>query len=179
MINNKWCDPRNISILSHSCLPHLEHVTMCSAATLTNILTLSLSSRGTLTKPISGRSCQTFINMYHLQLEDRIHWIIATLFKNAYHARSLPAFGKLDHAAVFLTLGNKQKLVQGPPVKRVVTCWSFHSEAMLQAALDDVDWDIFQESSSDVSEFTDVALSFVNTLTKQATETITIRIIRI
>ncbi len=25
MINKKWCDPRNISILSRSCSPHLEH----------------------------------------------------------------------------------------------------------------------------------------------------------
>ncbi len=46
---------------------------------------------------------------------------------------------------------------------------------MLQAALDDVNWDMFRASSSDVSEFTDVALSFVNTLTEQATETVTIR----
>ncbi len=51
--------------------------TMCSADTLTNILTLPLSSRRTLTKPISDRSCQTFINIY--PEEDRIHWIIATL----------------------------------------------------------------------------------------------------
>ncbi len=28
MINNKWCDPRNISILSHSCSPHLEHLSI-------------------------------------------------------------------------------------------------------------------------------------------------------
>ncbi len=34
---------------------------------------------------------------------------------------------------------------------------------------------MFRASSSDVSEFTDVALSFVNTLTEQATETITVR----
>ncbi len=53
--------------------------------------------------------------------------------------------------------------------------WSSHSEVMLQAALDDVDWDMFWASSSDISEFTDVALGFVNTLTEQATETITIR----
>ncbi len=56
-----------------------------------------------------------------------------------------------------------------------MTHWSPHSEAMLQAALDDVDWDMFRASSSDDSEFTDVALSFVNKLTKQATETVTIR----
>ncbi len=46
---------------------------------------------------------------------------------------------------------------------------------MLQAALDDVDWDMFRASSSDVSEFTDVVLSFVNMLTEQATEMVTIR----
>ncbi len=82
-------------------------------------------------------------------------------FKNAYKARSLPAFGKSDHAAIFLTPEYKQRLAQEPPVKREVTRWSSHSEAMLQAALDDVDWDMFRASSSDVSEFTDVAVSFV------------------
>ncbi len=97
-----------------------------------------------------------------------------TQFKNAYKARSLLAFGKSDHAAIFLTPEYKQRIVQEPPVEREVTRWSSHSEAMLQAALD-VDLDMFRASSSDVSEFTDVALSFVNTLTEQATETVTIR----
>ncbi len=60
-------------------------------------------------------------------------------------------------------------------MKREVTRWSSHSEAMLQAALDDVDWDMFRASSSDVSEFTDVAVRFLNTLTEQATEMITVR----
>ncbi len=27
-INKKWCDPRNISILSRSCAPHLEHLSI-------------------------------------------------------------------------------------------------------------------------------------------------------
>ncbi len=98
-----------------------------------------------------------------------------TQFKNAYKARSLPAFGKSDHAAIFLTLEYKQRIVQEPPVEREVTRWSSHSEAMLQAALDDVDWDMFRASSSDVSEYTDVALRFFNTLTEQATETVTTR----
>ncbi len=146
---------------------------MCSAATLTNTPTLPLSSQGTLTKPTSGRSCRTFINMYPFQLEDQIHWIIATLkFKNAYNARSLQAFGK---AAIFLTPEYKQRLIQEPSVERVVTRWSSHSGAMLQTALADIDWDMFRDSSSDVSEFKDVALSLVNTLTDQTTETITTR----
>ncbi len=66
-----------------------------------------------------------------------------TQFKNAYKARSLPAFGKSDHAAIFLTPEYKQRIVQEPPVEREVTHWSCHSEAMLQAALGDVDWDMF------------------------------------
>ncbi len=98
-----------------------------------------------------------------------------TRLKNAYKAHSLPAFGKSEHAAIFLTPEYKQRIVQEPPVEREVTRWSSHSEAMLQASLDDVDWDMFRASSSDVSEFTEVALSFVNTLTEQATETVTIR----
>ncbi len=69
-------------------------------------------------------------------------------FKNAYKARSLPAFGKSDHAAIFLTPEYKQRLAQEPPVQRVVTRWSSHSEAMLQVALDDVDWDMFRASAS-------------------------------
>ncbi len=28
MINKKWCDPRNISILLRSCSPHLEHLSI-------------------------------------------------------------------------------------------------------------------------------------------------------
>ncbi len=98
-----------------------------------------------------------------------------TQFKNAYKARSLPALGKSDHAAIFLTPEYKQRIVQESPGVREVTRWSSHSEAMLQASLDDVDWDIFRASSADVSEFTDVALSFVYMLTDQATETVTIR----
>ncbi len=98
-----------------------------------------------------------------------------TPLKNAYKAHSLPAFGKSDHVAIFLTPEYKQRIVHESPVEREVTRWSSHSEAMLQASLDDIDWDMFRASSSDVSEFTDVALSFVNTLTEQATETVTIR----
>ncbi len=81
----------------------------------------------------------------------------------------------MDHAAIFLTPEYKQRFVQETPVEREVTRWSSHSEAMLQGALDDIDWDMFRASSADISEFTDVALSFINTLTEQATETVTIR----
>ncbi len=114
MINKKWCDPRNISILSRSCSPHLEHLSIIclpfylprefSAVIATAVYippqadtSLALSK---LQEELSGyinkhpdavsiiagdfnkanlRSCRPSISMYPVQLEDRIHWIIATL----------------------------------------------------------------------------------------------------
>ncbi len=131
---------------------------MSSVDTSTNTLMLPLSSlTKTLTKPTSGRSCRTFISIYPVQPEDWIHSIIATLHSKMptkpTHCRllgnrTMPPFSS-----------HKQRIVQVPPVEKEVTRWSSHSEATLQAALDDVDWDMFRASSSDVSEFTEVALS--------------------
>ncbi len=93
MINKKWCDPRNISNLSHSCSPRLEHLSIIfrpfylpsefSSIIVSAVyippqsdtgLALSklhdVSLWGTLTKPTPGRSYQTFTNMYPVQLED-------------------------------------------------------------------------------------------------------------
>ncbi len=121
MINRKWCDPRNISILSRSCSPHLEHLSII---------------------------CRPFY------LPREFSSIVITSVYIPPQADTSLALSKLHDE---------------------LSGWSSHSEAMLQASLDDVDWDMFRASSSDVSEFTDVALSFVNTLTEQATETVTIR----
>ncbi len=211
-INKKWCDPRNISILSRSCSPHLEHLSIIcrpfylplefSSTVVTAVYippqadsSLALSK---LHDELSGyinihpnASCivagdfnkanlKKVIPNFHQHISCPTRGLNTldhcyTQFKNAYKAHSLPAFGKSDHAAIFLTPDYKQRILQEPPVEREVTRWSPHSEATLQASLDDVDWDMFRASSSDVSEFTEVALSFVNTLTEQATETVTIK----
>ncbi len=211
-INKKWCDSRNISILSRSCSPHLEHLSIiCRPFYLPREFT-SIIVTAVYIPPQADTSLA--LSKLHDELSgyNNIHpdaaFIIAgdfnkanlkkvlpnvhqhiscptrglntldhcyTPLKNAYKAHSLPAFGKSDHVAIFLTPEYKQRIVHEPPVEREMTRWSSHSEAMQQASLDDVDWDMFRASSSDFSEFTDVALSFVNTLTEQATETVTIR----
>ncbi len=212
MINKKWCDPRNISILSRSCSRHLEHLSIIcrpfylprefSAVIATAVYiptqadtSLALSKlheeiSGYINKhPDAASIIAGDFNKANLRkVMPTFHQHVScptrgpntldhcyTQFKNAYKARSLPAFGKSDHAAIFLTPEYKQRIVQESPGEREVTRWSSHSEAMLQASLDDVDWDMFRASSADVSEFTDVALSFVYMLTDQATETVTIR----
>ncbi len=206
MINKKWCDPRNISILSlllaSSRTSLLYLLPILSAPGISSIVITSVyippqadtslalpNLHDVLSGYINKHTDAAFIiagdfNKANLKkVMPNFHKHIScptrglntldhcyTPLKNAYKAHSLPAFGKSDHAAIFLTPEYKQRIVE----ERELTCWSSHSEAMLQASLDDVDWDMFRASSSDVSEFTDVALSFVNTLTKQATETVTI-----
>ncbi len=180
MINKKWCDPRNISSLSRSCSPHLEHLSIIcrpfylprefSAVIVTAAYIpphadtgLALSKlHDVLSGYINKHPDAAFIiaadfnkaNLRHVMPNFHQHVSCPTRgpntldhcysqFKNAYKARSLPAFGKSDHAAIFLTPEYKQRLAQEPPVKREVMRWSSLSEAMLQAALDDVDWDMF------------------------------------
>lgn len=53
-----------------------------------------------------------------------------------------------------------QEVSERQEVKR----WSAQSEAALQDVLNDVGWDIFRSSSTDISEFADIAVSFVDIL---------------
>ncbi len=174
MINKKWFDPRNISILSRSCSPHLEHLSIICrpfylpqefSSIVVNAVyippqadtSLALSKlhdelSGYINKHTDAASiiAGDFNKANLKKVMPNFHQNVScptrgpnkldqcyTQFKNAYKARSLPAFGKSDHAAIFLTPEYKQRIIQEPPVEREVTRWSSHSEAMLQAALDD------------------------------------------
>ncbi len=184
MINKKWCDPRNISILSCSCSPHLEHLSIIcrpfylprefSSIVITSVYispqadtSLALSNlHDVLSRYNNKHPDAAFIiagdfNKANLKkVLPNFHQHIScptrglntldhcyTPLKNAYKAHSLPAFGKSYHAAIFLTPEYKQRIFHEPPVEREVMRWSSHSEAMLQASLDDVDWDMFPKST--------------------------------
>ncbi|KAK1804783.1 hypothetical protein P4O66_003542 [Electrophorus voltai] len=50
------------------------------------------------------------------------------------------------------------------PVQREVARWTDQLVATLQDALDDADWDMFQGSTDDVSEFTEAVVGFIEKL---------------
>ncbi len=151
MINKKWCDPRNISILSRSCSPYLEHLSIIcrlfylpqefSSIIVTAVYIPPQADTGmalsklhdVLSGYINKHPDTAFIiagdfNKANLrQVMPNFHQHVScptrglnTLdhcynqFKNAYNAHPLPAFGKMDHAAIFLTPEYKQRLVQEP-----------------------------------------------------------------
>ncbi len=188
MINKKWFDPRNISILSRSCSPHLENLSIiCRPFYLPREFSLILVT-AVYIPPQADTGLALSKLHYVLSGYNNKHpdgaFIIAGVFNKANlmqimpnfyqhescptrgpnrldhcysqlkkfnNARSLLAFCKSDHAAIFLTPEYKQRLFQEPPGERVVMHRSSHSEAMLHTALDDVDWDMFRASSSDVT----------------------------
>ncbi len=131
MINKKWCDPRKISILSRSCFPHLEHLSIIcrpfylprefSSIVVTAVYippqadtSLALSKlhdelSGYINKHPDAASIITGdfnkANLKKVMLNFHQHVSCPTRgpntldhcytqFKNAYKARSLPAFGK-------------------------------------------------------------------------------------
>ncbi len=115
MINKKWCDPRYISILSRSCSPHLEHLSIIcrpfylpreispiivtavyispqadtglALSKLHDVLSGYINKHpdtafiivGNFNKANLRHHFRTCTKMYPVQLEDRIHWISATL----------------------------------------------------------------------------------------------------
>ncbi len=151
MINKKWCDPRNISILSRSCSSHLEYLSIIcrlfylprefssiivtavyilpqedtdlALSKLYNVLSGYINKHPDAAFIIMGdfnkaNLRQVMPNLYqHVSCPTRGPKTLDhcyTQFKNAYNARSLPAFGKSDHAAIFLTPEYKQRLIQEP-----------------------------------------------------------------
>jgi len=98
-----------------------------------------------------------------------------TPFKRGYKAASLPPFGKSDHAAIFLLPEYKQRIAREAVVMREIRPRSVHVHDDMRDAMSDIDWDMFRSSSSDVSEFTDMVMSFISTVQDTIIPTVKVR----
>ena len=201
MTNNKWCDPRNITVLSRACTPHQEHLSiMCRPHYLprefTAIITTAVYIPPQANTDTAISELQEVINKQQHrhpaaaiivlgdfnkaklsrglpEFKQHIHFPTRgdntldhcyTPFKDSYKAIPLPAFGKSDHVAIFLLPKYKQKILNEAPVTKEVKRWTDQSEGLLQDALDNADWEMFRESSDDVSEFVEVVGSYIHLL---------------
>lgn len=143
MTINNWCDPRNVSGLSRSCSPNLEHLTLlcCPFYLFLSVLTIGVyipphadmdtalsTLHNTIIKHTAKYPDAALIVAGDFQ-KANVTWVFPNLFqhiscptrgkntpfKDSYKASSLPAFGKANHAAIFITPIYKQKHGQVAP----------------------------------------------------------------
>lgn len=72
-------------------------------------------------------------------------------------------------------LNHKQTVVREEVVTQEVKRWSTQSEVTLLEALSDVDWNMFQSSSNDVIEFTEVVASFIATVAENVVPSVRVK----
>ena len=74
--------------------------------------------------------------------------------RDAYKALLCPPFGKSDHNSILLIPAYKRKLKQEAQVTWSIKKWSDDGDAKLQDSFSSTDWNVFQDSSDDIEEYT-------------------------
>ena len=92
--------------------------------------------------------------MSHVQPEKYILDHLFSTHRDAYKALPHPPFGKSDHNSILLIPASKQKLKQEVPVTRSIHKWSDDADATLQDGFASTDWNMFQDSSNGIQEYT-------------------------
>ncbi|KAK1791055.1 hypothetical protein P4O66_002099 [Electrophorus voltai] len=185
MVNNSWCNNANVITLTRSCSPNLE---LLAFKLRPFYLPREFTSFQTQHQDValivvgdfnSANLKRAVPNLYqHVTFPTRGNRTLDhcyTPYKDSYKALAHPPFGKSDHAAIFLLPKYKERLKREAPVQREVTRWTDQSVAALQDALDDADWDMFQCSTDDVSEFTEAVVGFIGKLVDDMIPRITIK----
>ena len=79
---------------------------------------------------------------------------IYSTHRDAYKALPRPAFGKSEHKSIRLIPAYMQKLKQEAPVTRSINKWSDDADAKLKDCFASTEWNMFQDSSDDIEEYT-------------------------
>ena len=69
----------------------------------------------------------------------------------------------------------KQKLKQEVPVTRSIRKWSDDADATLQDCFDSADWNMFQDSSNGIEEYTTSVIGFIKKYIDDVVPTVTVR----
>ena len=95
--------------------------------------------------------------------------------RDVYKALPQPPFGKSDHNSILLIPAYKQKLKQEVPVTCSIRKWSDDTDAMLQDCFAITNWNMFQDSSNSIEEYTTSVIGFINKCMMKVVATVTIR----
>ncbi len=88
-----------------------------------------------------------------------------------------PPFGKLDHSSILLLPAYRQKLKREALCLRIIQCWSYQSDAILQDCFDHVDWDMLRAASDDdIEVYSDTVTCFIRKCIEDVAPTKTIHL---
>ena len=93
--------------------------------------------------------------------------------KATYKALPRPPHGKSDHNSILLIPVFKQKLTQ--EVTRSIKKWSDEADAKLQDCFASTDWNMFQDSSGGIEEYTTSVTGFINKCINDVVPTVSVR----
>ena len=94
--------------------------------------------------------------------------------RDAYNALPRHPFDKSDHNAILLIPAYNQKLKQEVPVTWSITKWSDEAGAKLQDCFACTDWNIFQNSSNGIEEYTTSVTALINKCIDDVVPTVTV-----
>jgi hypothetical protein len=80
----------------------------------------------------------------------------------AYKGLPRPLFAKSDHTSILLIPAYKLKLMQEAPVTRSINKWSDKADANIHNCFASTDWNMFQDSSYGIEEYTTSVTGFIN-----------------
>jgi hypothetical protein len=82
--------------------------------------------------------------------------------KDAYKSYAKPPLGTSDHNSIQLVPAYKQKIKSTKPVTKCVKSWTEDAVLELQGCFDCTNWDIFETTSTNLEEMTDVVTDYIN-----------------
>jgi hypothetical protein len=82
--------------------------------------------------------------------------------RDMYKALPHPPFGKSNHNSILLIPAYKLKLKQEAPLTRSIKKCSDEADAKLQDCFAITDWNMFQDSSDGIEEYTTSVTDFIN-----------------
>ncbi|KAK0143163.1 hypothetical protein N1851_018714 [Merluccius polli] len=106
--------------------------------------------------------------------------LVYTNIKNSYKAEPLPHIGNSDHITVRLTPAYRPRVKRDRPVVNKVRMWPQEATEALQDCFDTTHWDIFREAATqdgktDLQEYTDSVISYINKCIEDVAEVRTIK----